>query len=127
VRYRCASADVGRYHFLDCFWLNIELPETRQGTARNIVRLEKVNLAGSEGHPSIAAITEPLLRVRRALLDEFFAGPLEMNRHLPSAARGFASARRFARAGRAPRMQGRVMAQAERKLGIRRQQLPRVD
>src|SRR6476620_5023687 len=45
---RCASANIGRYYLLDRFRLDIELPETWQGTARNIVRLEKVNLAGGE-------------------------------------------------------------------------------
>jgi hypothetical protein len=44
----CPSADVGRYHFLDCFWLNLELLETREVPARNIIRLEKVNLARGE-------------------------------------------------------------------------------
>ena len=43
-----ASANVGRYYLLDRFRLDIELPETRQGTARDVVRLEKINLTGGE-------------------------------------------------------------------------------
>ena len=43
-----ASVNVGRYYLLDRFRLDIELPETRQGTARDVVRLEKINLAGGE-------------------------------------------------------------------------------
>ena len=45
---RCASANIGRYYLLDRFRLDIELPETRQGTAQDVVRLEKINLAGGE-------------------------------------------------------------------------------
>src|SRR6476619_258321 len=45
---RCASANIGRYYLLDRFRLDLELPETRQGTARDVVRLEKINLAGGE-------------------------------------------------------------------------------
>ena len=45
---RCASANIGRYYLLDRFRLDIDLPETWQGTARDVVRLEKINLAGGE-------------------------------------------------------------------------------
>ena len=44
----CASANIGRYHLLECFRLDIEFPETRQDTARDVVRLEKINLTGGE-------------------------------------------------------------------------------
>jgi hypothetical protein len=49
---RVAPADAGldgvEYYLLDRFRLDIELSETRQGTARDVVRLEKINLAGGE-------------------------------------------------------------------------------
>ena len=48
MRSWCARANIGRYYLLDRFRLDIELPETRQGTARDVVRLEKINLAGGE-------------------------------------------------------------------------------
>ena len=39
-------ADIGRYDFLDCFRLNLELLEPWQAPTRDIVLLEKVNLSG---------------------------------------------------------------------------------
>jgi hypothetical protein len=48
TRFRYPNADIGRHHFFNCFWLNVELLETRQGPGGNIVGLEKINLAGGE-------------------------------------------------------------------------------
>ena len=49
VRLRGAHpADISRHDLLDGFRLDVELPEPRQGPARHVVRLEKVNLAGGE-------------------------------------------------------------------------------
>ena len=45
---RCATANIGWYYLLDRFRLNLELLQTGQHTARNIIRLEKINLAGGE-------------------------------------------------------------------------------
>ena len=45
---RCASANIGRYYLLDRFRLYLELVQAGQRTARNIIRLEKINLAGGE-------------------------------------------------------------------------------
>ena len=45
---RARSADIGRYDYLDRFRLDAELRETRQGSTRYVVCLEKVNLAGGE-------------------------------------------------------------------------------
>src|SRR5260221_3807391 len=46
--WRALPADVARYDLLDRFRLDVELAESRQGPARHIVGLEKVNLAGGE-------------------------------------------------------------------------------
>jgi len=43
-----ATANIGRHYLLDRFRLDIELPETRQGTARDVVRPEKINLTRGE-------------------------------------------------------------------------------
>ena len=48
VRSWYARANIGWYHLLDRFRFDVELPETRQSTARDIVPLEKINLAGGE-------------------------------------------------------------------------------
>src|ERR1700680_3227900 len=39
---------IGRHDVLDRFREQVELPQTRQGPTRDIVRLEQVNLAGGE-------------------------------------------------------------------------------
>ena len=48
MRSWCPSTNVGRHHFLDRFRLNLELLQTRQGSARKIIRFEKINLASGE-------------------------------------------------------------------------------
>ena len=48
MRSWCPSTNVRRHHFLDRFRLNLELLQTRQGSARKIIRFEKINLAGGE-------------------------------------------------------------------------------
>ena len=46
VRLRCARrANIGRYDLLDCFRLDVEALEARQGPARHAVHPEKINLA----------------------------------------------------------------------------------
>jgi hypothetical protein len=41
--------EIGRHHLLDRFRLNVELPQTRQGPARHVVRLERALPLSTEG------------------------------------------------------------------------------
>jgi hypothetical protein len=48
VRSRRLRTDIGRDHLLNCLRSNFEVLEAGEGSARNIIRLEKINLAGGE-------------------------------------------------------------------------------
>src|SRR5437773_4789303 len=43
-----ASAEIGRHDILDRLRCDVELRETRQGSARHVVHLEQVDLAGGK-------------------------------------------------------------------------------
>ena len=45
---RGPGANVRRHHLLNCFRLNLELLQTGKSPARDIIRLEKINLACGE-------------------------------------------------------------------------------
>src|SRR5262245_37010353 len=45
---RAQPSYISRHDLLDRFGLDAEFPETRQGSACHVIRLEQVNLAGGE-------------------------------------------------------------------------------